>query len=359
MKADPLFATSTGDNRYNDRLPAISEAWHQAFMAELHGFERRLKKIDPVTLPSADRLNYEIYTRLLQNEIGMLSYRSYRMPVSRAGGFHIYFPELYLQMPMSSMQDYENYISRLHAFKGYVQGHIEIMRTGLREGQVPPRVTMEGVPGSLQAHLVTDPHESVFFKTMEVLPDFFPAQVVEKLRNDCVQAILTSIMPGYASLHEFLTGEYIPACRDSIAASDLPDGREYYRQCIRHFTSLDLSPEEIHQVGLSQVARIQAEMLAVKQAVGFAGSLAEFIQFLRTDARFYATSPQELLEKTALVLKRMDGELPRPVQNPAAPAVWHPCHPRLRRPGQYHRSIPAGCRGRLAWQAITTSTPTT
>ncbi len=117
-------------------------------------------------------------------------------------------------------------------------------------------------------------------------------------------------MPGYASLRDFLEKEYIPNCRESIAASDLPGGREYYRQCIRHFTSLDLSPEEIHRVGLDHVVRIQAEMLAVCKQLGYESDLDALMQFMRTDPRFYAASPQELLEKTSLVLKRMDGELP-------------------------------------------------
>ena len=117
MQSDPLFATSTGDNRYNDRLPAISEGYYENILSILRGLEIRLKQFDGSTMPPAERLNIDIYSRLLANEIGLLRFFAYRMPVSKAGGFHIYFPELYLQMPMAGEQDHENYISRLAGFK--------------------------------------------------------------------------------------------------------------------------------------------------------------------------------------------------------------------------------------------------
>jgi uncharacterized protein (DUF885 family) len=154
MQTDPLFATSTGDNRFNDRLPAISEPYYDTLLANLHSLETRLHQFDPSTLSSADRLNFEIYSRLLANEIGLLSFKTYRMPISKSGGFHTYFPELYLQMPMAGEQDYENYISRLASFQQYTAGHIEIMQAGIRDGQIPPRVTLEGVAYSIRSQCI-------------------------------------------------------------------------------------------------------------------------------------------------------------------------------------------------------------
>jgi len=310
LRADPLFATSTGDNRYNDRLPDISEAYFQEYLQALRGFESRQAGIDLGSLSPAEKLDYEIYRRLLQNEMDMLVFKAYRMPISRAGGFHIYFPEMYRQMPMVTEKDIENYISRLSAFRQYVEGHIEIMRRGLQEGQIPPKVTMAGVLESIQPHLAGEPNESVFFQPMKELPPSLPKEKVEHLQKASREAILRSVVPGYRLLNDFLEKEYLPACRENIAASELPGGREYYRLCIRHFTSLELSPQEIHQVGLDQVAAIQAEMLAVFQQLGYGGDLDGLVQFMRTDGRFYAATPGELLEKTSLVLKRMDGELP-------------------------------------------------
>jgi uncharacterized protein (DUF885 family) len=310
MQTDPLFATSTGDNRFNDRLPAISEPYYDTLLANLHSLETRLHQFDPSTLSSADRLNFEIYSRLLANEIGLLSFKTYRMPISKSGGFHTYFPELYLQMPMAGEQDYENYISRLASFQQYTAGHIEIMQAGIRDGQIPPRVTLEGVAYSIRSHLMDDPVHTMFFKPFEEIPRMVPTHAAQRLKETGEASIRDSVLPGYAALLHFINEEYLPASRATISAADLPDGREYYHLCIRHFTSLNLTPEKIHQTGLDEVRRIREEMQTVIHTVGFQGNFHAFVEFLRADPRFYATTPDALLEKTALVLKRMDGELP-------------------------------------------------
>lgn len=311
MQADPLFATYTGDNRFNDRLPDISEAYYENYLAALRRLESRLRAFDRASLPPADQLDYDIYSRLLENEIGLLGFRAYRMPISKADGFHMYFPELHLQMPMATKQDFENYASRLAAFRQYVDGHIEVMRAGLRAGQVPPRVTLEGVADSIRPHLVDDPACSLFFKPFEQLPASVSGPAAGRLKELGLGAIRGSILPGYLKLLRFVTEEYLPAARETIAAADLPDGRDYYRLCIRHYTSLDLTAEEIHQTGLEEVRRIRAEMQEVIRQVGFDGNFDQFTHFLLTDPRFYASSPEDLLAKTALILKRMEGELPR------------------------------------------------
>lgn len=310
MNTDPLFATATGDNRFNDRLPDISESFFADFLKELHVLEKRLQDFDPASLSSGDRIDFEIHSQLLKNEIDLLTHKAYRMPISKSGGFHTYSPNMYLQMPMASGQDYENYISRLNAFNRYTMGHIEIMRAGIRDGQIPPRVTMVGVAESIRSQIVADPTQSKFYTPFDHIPDLFPASLSRHLKTAAASAIRDSVIPGYAALLHFITEEYLPACRETIAAQDLPQGREYYHLCIRHFTSLDQTPEEIHQIGMEEVKRIQAEMQAVIKEVGFSGNFQHFVKFLRTDPRFYAVTPQELLEKTSLVLKRMDGELP-------------------------------------------------
>lgn len=311
MRADPLFATYTGDNRFNDRLPDISEAYFEDYLSSLRGLEMRMNAFDRQALSPADRLNLDIYARLLANEMGLLGFRAYRMPIAKAGGFHIYFPDLYLQMPMATESDYSNYIARLSAFKRFVEGHLEIMRTGLAEGQIPPRVTLEGVADSIRPHIVDDPARSVFHRPFEQFPSTVPEAVRTRLAEAGAAAIRESVVPGYAALLRFLLEEYYPAARQSIAAADLPNGHDYYRLCIRHFTSLDLTPEAIHQTGLEEVRRIQSEMQAVIRQVGFDGDFKAFVEFLRTDPRFYAATPEALLEKTSHILKRMDGELPR------------------------------------------------
>jgi uncharacterized protein (DUF885 family) len=185
------------------------------------------------------------------------------------------------------------------------------MRAGLREGQIPAVVTLEGVTESIKAQIVTEPRSSVFYKAFEALPEVITATAGEKLKAEGLAAIRDSIVQGYQALLRFVENEYLPAARQGIAAAELPNGKEYYQLCIRHFTSLELTPEEIHQTGLEEVRRIRGEMEDVIRQVGFKGDFKAFIQFLLSDPRFYAASADALLEKTALVLKRMDGELPR------------------------------------------------
>ncbi|MBN2385454.1 MAG: DUF885 domain-containing protein [Anaerolineales bacterium] len=311
MQEDPLFATSTGDHRFNDRLPGVTEADFERRLQGLRGLQRRLEALDHRALPLEDRLDFDIFTRLLENDLGQLRFRAYRMPISKAGGFHTYFPDLGLQVPLETAGDYQNYIARLNAFLRYTEEYIDVMRTGLREGQVPPRVTLEGVRDSLHAQLVEDPIASQFYQPFVRLPAVLSAAEAARLRAAGKDAIRVSILPAYVTLLRFVDGEYLPQARESLAAADLPDGQAYYRHCIRSYTSLEMSPQEIHQTGLDEVARIRSEMEAALRESGFDGDRAAFVAFLRSDPRFYVDDPEALLASTALILKRMDGELPR------------------------------------------------
>ena len=311
MRWDPLFATSCGDHRFNDALPGAGEENYGTWRGQLAGFRQRLQKIERGTLPPADRLNYDIFARMLDFEIAGLDFHGYRLPISKAGGFHVYFPDLYLSSPFGTVRDYENYLARLEGLRRYFAESIDLLRLGLGTGFVPPRVTLEGVDKSLQAHIVDDPARSVFFKPFEQFPGSISGADRERLMAAAGNAIRGSVVPAYRSLLQFLETEYVPGSRAGIAAADLPDGQAFYQDRICYFTTLDLSPAAIHATGQSEVARIRAEMESVVRKTSFKGSFREFIEFLRSDPRFYVTTPEALLEKTALVLKRMDGELPK------------------------------------------------
>jgi uncharacterized protein (DUF885 family) len=311
MRWDPLFATSCGDHRFNDLLPAAGEEHYVSWRAQLAEFRQRLQKIDSRTLPYADRLNCNIFTRMLDFEITGLDFHGYRLPLSKAGGFHIYFPDLYLSTPFGSVKDFENYLARLEALPRYFDESIDLLRLGLRTAYIPPRVILEGVEESLRVQIVADPVSSIFYKPFEGFPAVVAGADRKWLRAAAQVAIRESVVPAYQALLKFLETEYFPGSRAGIAASDLPEGRAFYQDRIRYFTTLELSPESIHATGQSEVKRIRAEMDSVIRKTGFEGSFRQFIEFLRSDSRFYVTTPQALLEKTALVLKRMEGELPR------------------------------------------------
>ena len=311
MRFDPLTATYVGDQRFNDRLPSAKEDAYQAWRNQLIDFRTRLERIDPQPLSPSDQLNYDLFKHLVEDEITELGFNNYRLPISRSGGFHIFFPDILQVMPFETTQDYAKYISRLAAFEQYAQENVELMRLGLRTGYLPPACTLSEVDQQLKAHIVTNPTESVFYQPFKQFPSHFSETDRKRLSETAENAILGSIVPGYSLLLQFLEKEYLPAGRESIASVDLPNGEAFYAHRIHYYTSLHLTARQIHQIGLDEVKRIRSEMDVVIKKTGWKGDMPSFLEFLRTDPQFYVTSPETLLEKTALVLKRMDGELPR------------------------------------------------
>jgi uncharacterized protein (DUF885 family) len=184
------------------------------------------------------------------------------------------------------------------------------MREGIATGMTVPRVTLAGYDATIAAHVVDELEDSVFWKPFEQIAATVPAAEHEALRREGAAAVRDGAIAAYRTFLRFMLEEYLPATRTTLGAFELPEGREYYRYLIRHFTTLDASPEEIHRIGLDEVARIRGEMEAVIEEVGFSGGFAAFLELLRTDPRFYAKTPEELLKEAAWIAKRMDAKLP-------------------------------------------------
>jgi uncharacterized protein (DUF885 family) len=334
MRWDPLYATTCGDHRFNDRLPGADEAHYVDWLNQMLGFRARLETIDRSTLIPDDRLNYDIFARMLDNEIAELSFKAYRLPISKTGGFHTFFPDLHLLSPFENIRDYENYLTRMEGMRRYFEESIGLMREGLQTGFIPPRVTLDGVAKSLATQRVDDPSQSVFFQPFQHFPGPVSGADQERLIDSAQGAINGSVIPAYEALLRFLEEEYLPAARESIAAADLPDGRAFYQSRIRYFTTIDLSAEEVHKIGQDEVRRIRAEMDEVIHKTGFQGDIQAFAEFLRTDPRFYAATPEALLKETAYLMKRIDGELPRLFKTlPRLPYGLRPV-PEFSAPGQ-------------------------
>jgi uncharacterized protein (DUF885 family) len=311
LREDPLSATIFyGDHRFDDALPRVSEADYRRRQGDLQGFQQRLFTIETALLSSEDATNYAIFALLLSNEIAEIGFRAYLMPVSRSSSFTDVFADLPHLVSLATVPDYEHYIARIAGFADYAHAHIELMRIGIRDGYLPPRATLVGVDAALRMQATDDPTASPLWQPFEHFPAGFAPEDRDRLAGAGRTAIEESLLPGYRALLAFLHEEYLPAARDAIAASSLPDGAAFYRHRIRMLTTLDLPPESIHETGLAEVGRIRAEMEAVIRKTGFTGSFAEFVTFLRTDDRFYVATPEALLKEVAYVLKRMDGELP-------------------------------------------------
>ena len=310
MRENPLYATSVGRHEYDDRLPDVTPAELAREAEEAQGFLDELAAIDRDALGTRDRVSYDIFADQLENGIKSYEFGSWQIPINADSGFHIGFSRLPEEVPLQTTRDYESYIARLRAFPRYVDEHIANMRIGLERGMTVPKVTLVGYEKSISTHVVDDPTESVFWKPFESFPVGVPASEHDRLRAEGRQAVMEGAVAGYRAFLEFMTEDYIPNARETIGASELPDGEAYYAFQVHRFTTLDVTPEEVHEIGLREVARIQKEMDEVMAQVGFDGTLQDFIQFLRTDPRFYAKTGEELLKDAAWIAKQMDGKLP-------------------------------------------------
>ncbi len=311
LAEDPLFATHAGDNRYNDRLPCESLADVQRRILQEKAFLERLENIRRAELGRPDQMNYDLFARQKRDAIAEFEFHSHWMPITNRSGFHISFPELPLHMPFQTTKDYENYVARLNAFDRYVADHIELMRAGIKRGYTLPSVVLKDIREVISPHIVDDPAKSLLYQPFGQFPDGISQAERERLTSAGSAAILEHVVPGYHALLQFMQNEYLPECREQIGASALPHGREYYRFRVRHFTTLDIDPQAVHDTGLAEVARIKAEMHAIMRKVEFQGDFPNFVDYLRNDPRFYASTPEQLLKETSLVLKRMDGQLPK------------------------------------------------
>lgn len=314
LKESPRFATRTGDRRYNDQLGAVSLADADRRATVDAAFLERLEAIDRTGLAPAEVLELELLARNLRESAIEHAFGEHLMPINNRTGFHISFPELPDFVPLKSVEDYENYLARLRAFSDYSDGHIELMRAGVQRGLTISAVILEGCETAIDSHVVEDPTMSLLYKPFQEFPESIPEAEHERLCAQAVEAIRDSVVPAYRRFGVFMQDEYVPNCRASVGASALPGGREYYRHCVRKYTTLDTTPDEVHRVGLAEVKRIRAEMDTIIEQIGFETEeedrFAAFVEHLRTAPEFYATSEEELMAYTSAILKRMDGELP-------------------------------------------------
>jgi uncharacterized protein (DUF885 family) len=310
LRENPLFATSVGRHEYDDRLPSVTMADLERRHAQTKATLAELNAIDRAKLPPAEVVNYDIFKQRLEDSIASFDLGDYQVPFNADSGFHSGFSRLPKEVPLATVKDYENYISRLKAWPRYVREEIALMRIGIKRGMTIPRATLNGYDTTITAHIVDDPVKSVFWPPFRKFPPTVPQADQERLRQEGRAAIMEGAVVGYREFLDFFRNEYLPGARTTLGAYDLPDGRAYYALKIREFTTLNLTAEEIHKIGLSEVARIQGEMDAVIKQTGFQGDFPAFLVYLRTDPRFYAKTPEELLSRASLIAKRIDGKLP-------------------------------------------------
>jgi len=270
----------------------------------------RLNSINPDRLSQAQKINYRIFSRIINEKINEIKFKSFLMPINTDSGFHTGLIRIQRAMPFQTIGDYKNYIARLNEFPRYFDEQIILMKEGLHLGITIPQAVLNDYELTISAHIVSDPEMSLFFNPFNKIPKNIPKNDREKLILEGRQAILTSVVKAYGDFLDFFISEYRPGARVTLGATEMPNGSEYYQFKVKQFTTLDYTPEEVHQIGLKEVERIKSEMGIIIDQVGFKGSFSEFLDFLRTDKRFYVKSPDALIKEATFIAKNMEGKLP-------------------------------------------------
>ncbi|WP_312320000.1 DUF885 family protein [Stenotrophomonas sp.] len=300
------------------RMPDVGAAAQQARLKVWDDVLAQLAKVDVKALSPANQVNYAIYRDQVFNLAAEVRLRGYEMPFNSDSSFWSSLSFM-ARREMKNAKDYRNYIARLNDVPRYFDQQTDNMRAGLKRGFSVPRAVLDGreVAISTVADL-KDPTQSPLYAPFKKLPASIPAAEQAQLQAQARQAISNSVVPAFGKLRTFFLGEYVPQARTTLAAEAMPDGKAYYQQQIHEYTTLDLTPQQIHEIGLKEVARIQAEMNTIIKQVEFKGSFAEFLTFLRTDPQFYAKTPDELLHRAAWISKRVDGVIGKYMTLPRA-----------------------------------------
>ncbi len=302
-------AGGAGDGAMPDHLPAIdpkTQAMRQAYWEDV------LKKLDAIKLDSLsadEQVNYQVYRAQIVNQIADQKFKLWQMPFNSDSSFWSEMTYI-AQEPLRNAAEYRAYIGQLRDMKRYYEDEIANMRLGLARGFSVPRATIEGRDKSI-ADVIADPDptHSAFYGPLKEMPSSIPAVQQTELRAAAVKAINESVVPAHQELLKFAQTEYWPKTRTTLAAEATPDGAAFYQAQIKEYTTLDLTPDQIHQIGLDEVKRIHAEMLDAMKATGFTGDFPAFLEYLRTDPKFYAKTPHELLADAAWIAKRGDAKL--------------------------------------------------
>ena len=301
-----LTENANGSTERGASLWSVTPEAQRARAARYVEYLSELEAIDRSALGAKGRTNALVLRTLLEAEIGDARFAEWEMPFDSDSNFWSYLAP---RGGFTTAEEYRNYIGRMRDIPRYFAEQTANARAGLARGFSVPRVTLEGRDVSIASYVVDDPEQSPFWTPFADMPRSIPADEQERLREAGRTAIAEQVTPAYAQWLAFFREEYLPNTRTTLGASEFPDGAAYYAQQIRQYTTLDLTAEQIHRIGLDEVARITAEMEQVKDEAGFDGTLAEFVTFLRTDPQFVARSGDELMGVSSYVAKGVDGKL--------------------------------------------------
>jgi uncharacterized protein (DUF885 family) len=305
MRENPTYASFLGDRRWNDKWEDASLANIRKQNEHTEATLKSLAAIDRSLLPASEQLNYDLFKRQNEEAIQEFKFKTYLIPIDPVKGGIQTADTLAVNLRFETIKDYQDWIARMNALPTLMDQTITLMQEGLRENIKPPKIIMERIGGQIDKQLVA-PEASGFYIPFKSFPKSIPEADQKRLADSARAAIETAIIPSYKKLKTYFTDQYFPNCFDQVGAWQLPNGDAYYAFQVAKHTTTNLTPEQIHTLGLSEVKRIRAEMEAIKDKTGFKGTMQEFFTFLRTDPRFFYKTGDELLEASRANAKRID-----------------------------------------------------
>ena len=303
---NPLYASYMGDKSSNQDWPDLSEETLRIRQKKTRDVLREIKKIDTQKLSEENKLNHRLFLYNYERSVRGQQFDSHLLVFGQRGGIQLEH-ETAESLGFITRQDYFDWIARLEKLPNYIEQHITLARLGVERNVTAPRILMERVARQIQLQLVNEPTDSPFFNVFEEMPETIDDR--SEIRDKAIQVISESVIPAYQKFSDFFVNEYLPASRTSIGVADLPNGYAWYENLARYHTSTELTPEEIHQIGLSEVQRIRSEMDKIIERVGWEGTFDEFLNFLRTDPQFYYETSEELLQAYLATSKELDPKI--------------------------------------------------
>ncbi|MEO2013576.1 MAG: DUF885 domain-containing protein [Fuerstiella sp.] len=310
MRESPTHASQLGDRRYNRLWSDVSEKAIKTSAAKTRSALVTLLQIDVNQLSDADRLNYRLFKRELETRIASQPLQLHFLPVNQRGGIQNE-NDLARLLSFDSVTDYEDWVARLNVFPTYMDQTIALMRKGMATGMLHPKVVMKRVPAQIRKQLVRKAEDSLYYAPFRTFKVELSETEATRLRSSAKSAIERNILPAYDRFLKFFEKEYLPASFDNVGCWQRPNGQQMYAALAKKFTTTDLTPQQIHDIGQSEVARIRSEMEVIQKQVRFDGSFQEFLTHLRSAPQFFFTDPNDLLQAYKDCCQRIDPELPR------------------------------------------------
>ena len=306
-----FFRTDPDGYRPNGKLAEVNDAARARRESYNNDILRRLEAIDPEKLEGQSRISFKLFR--YEREIERQSYQffDHLFPITSLFGYHSYFANAPQNMSFSTPADYERYLISLADFPRYNREHIKLLEAAIEKGYTQYCESMDDYDLTISQLIFENPRDSSLYTPFKSLPSTFAEEVQSDLKVRGAAMVRDAVVPAYRELYAFFTESYMPNCRGEVGISQLKGGEDYYAYLIRYFTTTDMSAKEIHDLGLSETARIRTEMDAIIDGTGFEGSFEEFLDYLRSEPKFYASDSRDLLEKTAFIAKKMDGLMPR------------------------------------------------